>query len=110
MALLNYKFSEIKYSPKKLRRIVRSLKGNIISALLNLKYEWPMPIRYSLIKFLLNIYYDIVVKYPWATIIEIVECHIGRCDIKRKRKFVGRGRTVFISHANSNLTTTIALI
>ncbi|MGP1911768.1 MAG: hypothetical protein ACTS6H_01400 [Candidatus Hodgkinia cicadicola] len=110
MALLNYKFNGIKYSPKKLRRIVRNLKGNIISALLNLKHEWTMPIRYSLIKFLLNIYFDIIVKYPWATIAEIVECHIGRCDIKRKRKFVGRGRTVFISHTNSNLTTTIALI
>ncbi|MGP1922482.1 MAG: hypothetical protein ACTS5F_00085 [Candidatus Hodgkinia cicadicola] len=110
MALLKYRFGKIKYSPKKIRRIVRSFKGNIISALLNLKYEWTMPIRYSLVKFLLSVYFDIVIKYPWVTIIEIVDCHVGRCGIKRKRRFVGRGRMVFISHTESNLIITIALI
>ncbi|MGP1923302.1 MAG: hypothetical protein ACTS6H_02495 [Candidatus Hodgkinia cicadicola] len=75
-----------------------------------MKYEWAMPIRYSLIKFLLSVYFDIVIKYPWVTIIEIVECHVGRCSIKRKRRFVGRGRMVFISHTESNLIVTIALI
>ncbi|MFP3018909.1 MAG: hypothetical protein ACEY26_00125 [Candidatus Hodgkinia cicadicola] len=109
MPLLSYKLNGVKYSPKKLKRIVRGLKGNIISALLNLKYEWTMPIRYSLIKFFLNVYFDIIMKYPWVTVVEIAECHIGRCSIERKRRFVGRGRTVFITRTESNLATTIAL-
>ncbi|MGP1914230.1 MAG: hypothetical protein ACTS42_00130 [Candidatus Hodgkinia cicadicola] len=47
---------------------------------------------------MLSVYFNIVVKYLWVTIIEIVDCHIGRYGGKCKRRFVCRGRIVFISH------------
>ncbi|MFP3038987.1 MAG: hypothetical protein ACKEQK_00525, partial [Candidatus Hodgkinia cicadicola] len=109
MSLLKYCLNKIKYSPKKMRVLAKTIKGNIISILLTFKYDYQLPVRHVLVKFFSHVYRDIVIKYPWVSIIEIVECYIGRCGIKRTRKFAARGRIVFISSKRSNLTVLLAL-
>ncbi|MFP3037736.1 MAG: hypothetical protein ACKER6_01530 [Candidatus Hodgkinia cicadicola] len=109
MSLLNYQYCKINYSPKKLKTLVRYIKGNILGAILDLKNECKAPVRRSLTKFLINVYCDVVVKYPWTSVIEVVERYVGRCAIRRKRKFTGRGRMTFISQTRSNLFITLAI-